>query len=859
MKQSFRKWLHESVLNELYNGLDQATGYLFAEVEDYSKQGYRRITAKFDNPRLGIKVGDPVWWKQGAPVIPVQGQGQGQGQTPAPVTPQQSQKNPYIAPQAKQAQPWYCGTAVEGNPLQIPPGIKLIARQEATGTWEVWDEHFRGKENIPATEIKNTIQSIRDPNGKPITTNNPKNYLQPKGPKKQSTTIPDEMISEEQKAIDAKFEKMISGKGQSHMMINALAGTGKTTMLKHLAWKYGKPGQKWLYLVFNTKNKVEAKDAFPTAFVEVKTTNGFLGEVLKSDKNLGTFPQTERIAGLEGMGEEDDDSKKKLQKSRILAEGPGFNQLVTKLTMPNGEVDANTLGLGRVATTINKLLKSIRYQFKEQVLKLMGLAKSFALDPRNQGDLVAGLQLIMEDYEFDTGLGDIKERINKYSGIFKTNVTYGLQQALGYDFMGKDYAEEIIQATAWIMNESRPHQSQQKYRHGKMDYNLGELRDFDDDLWYAAAHANEIHWPRYDVVLADEVQDFNEAQKVMLQKLTEAGAKVVAVGDPNQAIYRFRGADADAFGGIGKMLHDKSQDKNVQHGLTKNFRSRNAILDFANEVTHVKDLKSGRVYKDGYGGEISYREQQYDDAFSKLQKEKNKFGYMKQTAFIARTNEPLVHAALKCLGDNIPFVIVGKDIAKDLRNHINKVMARFGVNDNDPSDVLSEKMEELRNSEVEAYGEQDVTKKAYLQELNEVTDALLSAMEQFKNESGGTASPDPYAYTESPPISTFKKWIYQRLGGLDVTENEKDLAKYRQKMENENPVVLTTSHKSKGLEFERVNILRDDLFPHPKSKRPKDLAQEANSKYVAYTRAMSELHVIDLEGQPGYKPPRSAI
>ena len=82
--------------------------------------------------------------------------------------------------------------------------------------------------------------------------------------------------------------------------------------------------------------------------------------------------------------------------------------------------------------------------------------------------------------------------------------------------------------------------------------------------------------------------------------------------------------------------------------------------------------------------------------------------------------------------------------------------------------------------------------------------------------------------------------------------NEDDLKEYRRKIEYESPVVLTTAHKSKGLEFARVFVLRDDLFPHPKNKhRPKDLLQEENARYVTYTRAMNELHVLDLKGQPG--------
>lgn len=57
----------------------------------------------------------------------------------------------------------------------------------------------------------------------------------------------------EQKAIDERFAQILRTGEKSHIILNALAGSGKTTILNHLAWKYGRPGQKWLYLVFNKK------------------------------------------------------------------------------------------------------------------------------------------------------------------------------------------------------------------------------------------------------------------------------------------------------------------------------------------------------------------------------------------------------------------------------------------------------------------------------------------------------------------------------------------------------------------------------------------------------------------------------
>jgi superfamily I DNA/RNA helicase len=85
-----------------------------------------------------------------------------------------------------------------------------------------------------------------------------------------------------------------------------------------------------------------------------------------------------------------------------------------------------------------------------------------------------------------------------------------------------------------------------------------------------------------------------------------------------------------------------------------------------------------------------------------------------------------------------------------------------------------------------------------------------------------------------------------------------DYEKYQQQMEEDKPVVLVTAHKSKGLEFSRVFILRYDQFPHPRAKRtgiPEDLQQEANAKFVALSRGMDETHILDPEGQPGYQAP----
>jgi superfamily I DNA/RNA helicase len=873
---------------------------------------------------------------------PMVGQPAGHGRVAPPV------RTP-AAPAEPEAS-YVCAFAVKDGQ---PTNEKIVLKNMNNGTWEIiraGGQH----ETLPAAELRLHAKAYRpegdgtapkmvatpgewvveqEPEPEKQTESEPQKFIISKAGQKipEDAVIPENLISEEQRAIRDKFEKVMTTNEQSHIMIDALAGSGKTSMLRHLAWMYGKPGQKWLYLVFNNRNKVEAETEFPE-WVEVKTTNSFLGTLLETEENLLNIPLTQRIIALaqkkrkqapgqgrpQQRGARGKDAKS-LEKARIIADGPQFSKVMQDSGIPSGTVDLSYES-DAVNTVVNYIcLQSLQVRFKNEVVKLAGLAKSFALDPRNQEQYRAGIQNILNKYDIDTGMMGTKEMVLKRykdNPRFLEIIKRCLMNILGYDFFQKDYREELLYATEWMMEKTLPMGTDEMWEREMKDedgnpvidprtgkpqterFHLGQYRDFNDDIWFAAVHSNDIKWPHYDVVMADEVQDFNEGQKIMLQKLQQAGAKVIAVGDPNQSIYRFRGADEQAFQSIGNMLGQTSQDPNVLHRITYNFRSRQAIIDFANERTHVKDLKRGKTFKDGGTGAVSDQEQKYDDVFSQLGEEaaKNKGFVIKQTAFIARTNQPLVHAALRLLTSGVPFVIVGKDIAEDLIEHIYKILKNVKIEDQntgkkrnlqvtDPCSILSYELQSFADSEQKFHGSQ-ATKTAYLSDLRETTDAILAAMESFQSETGrpqmeaygsrrfgggryydddngnGYGNGGAAAPQQGPTISQFLAWLNKKLGmnSVEIEEGSeeeirKQLQLYKKKMQ-ENSVILTTSHKSKGLEFSRVYILRDDLFPHPKAKREEDKKQEENARYVAYTRAKDELNIVALDGQPGYKPPQ---
>lgn len=89
---------------------------------------------------------------------------------------------------------------------------------------------------------------------------------------------------------------------------------------------------------------------------------------------------------------------------------------------------------------------------------------------------------------------------------------------------------------------------------------------------------------RYQVVLLDEYQDTNPAQRVMLQRLFGDGFPVIAVGDADQTIYEWRGATASNFLAFGKHFPNSDGTPARETSLTVNRRSERLILDVANRI-----------------------------------------------------------------------------------------------------------------------------------------------------------------------------------------------------------------------------------------------------------------------------------
>lgn len=675
------------------------------------------------------------------------------GQIPLPVPPKMPQ-------QSQQTQKtWYLATFLTDN--------QPIAVCKNGNLWDwLTEEGMMG--SVEDAAAKDTFKSIRDANGNPYTSNDPKqlfnifkqqnqNEIQEQ-PKPENTVpgrIPEDRISKYQKGIENSFLQT-----KESIMVNALAGSGKTATLRHLA-SFKNPNEKWLYLVFNKKNQTESstgKGKFPNG-VEVLTSHAFLGKVLNKSADLNSIPKTE-------------------------------------IWYDAGE--RTSAILDSVLEHDNTFPFNLKFAAKRVIHQVVTKCKACSVNPHDKDSMEQVLNVIKQ-YSIDCDLSTEKTRSDR------------------------DWTPQIADKALDLLDACLPGRA--------TDPKFAGLRDHDDTLWYAAIN-NNLNWPKYDVVLADEVQDFNKCQTIMLQKLAAAGARIVAVGDPNQSIYLFRGADAHAFENVQSTLMGV-QNGNVQHQLPVNYRSGRNIIKFVNENTHVKDLIAGR----DFDGEVT-TDRMYDDVVPSLADEQSTQGKLKQqTAMIARTNAPLVSAALDLMRSNIDFSVIGRDFSKEFTDQVERVTGKGRFAKIIPINSLEYELTSyVSNLEQKWAGK--ISKSAQLKDMKDATDALLSVLEYLRMNNFY----DPKVKMRVNDSSQFVAYIRARFSGVN-TDNAEDAAK----LQNRDPlsfVTLTSAHRSKGLEFDRVFVLKPQLFPHPRAKTADELQQEGNAKYVCFTRAMRELHVL---------------
>ena len=391
---------------------------------------------------------------------------------------------------------------------------------------------------------------------------------------------------------------------------------------------------------------------------------------------------------------------------------------------------------------------------------------------------------------------------------------------------------------------------------------------------------------RYKYIVVDEYQDTNDIQYEIISKIAEKYKNICVVGDEDQSIYAFRGAN------INNILNFERDYKNAFVAkLEQNYRSTKTILDTANElIKNNKSSKGKKLWTNGEKGEkikVFNAPTVYDEAEFIVNEIKAKDGKQyKDMTILYRTNSQSRVLEEKLLAAKVPYKIYG-GMQFFQRKEIKDILAYMNLLNN-PND--NHNFYRIINVPKRAIGDKTLEKIAQL--ANEKGISMLESTKYIDEIPGLRA-----AVKEA--IKSFYKMmhgIYERLDELSVKEvfdevliqtkyidsiedNKEDRVKNIEELlnsitesekqnpgmslgeyldtvsltsssdsieEDENFIKLMTIHSSKGLEFDYVFIagMEDGLFPSCNFDTSEDeIEEERRLCYVAITRAKKELYL----------------
>ena len=176
--------------------------------------------------------------------------------------------------------------------------------------------------------------------------------------------------------------------------------------------------------------------------------------------------------------------------------------------------------------------------------------------------------------------------------------------------------------------------------------------DFDDMIWFPFVY--RLNVGKFDVVFVDEAQDLNQAQIAMVLSACKMDGRIIAVGDPAQSIYQFRGADSEAIPNFINKLGAKTLP------LSVTYRCPKKVVKLAQDI--VPDIEAAEDAKDGVVEEVPAEQ------ILKL--------VQPGDFVLSRTNAPLIKHCMALLKAGIPANIQGRDVGANLHYFIKKSKAK---------------------------------------------------------------------------------------------------------------------------------------------------------------------------------------
>jgi DNA helicase II / ATP-dependent DNA helicase PcrA len=408
-------------------------------------------------------------------------------------------------------------------------------------------------------------------------------------------------------------------------------------------------------------------------------------------------------------------------------------------------------------------------------------------------------------------------------------------------------------------------------------------------------------------ILVDEYQDTNHAQYRLLQLLAEKHRNLMAVGDPDQSVYAFRGAD------INNILDFERDFPGTQTiALEQNYRSTNSILDAANAViSNNRERKPKELWSDlGDGEPVRVIEVEDEHAEARFVAagiaslvEQGFSG--DEVAIFYRTNAQSRVLEDVLVRQGVGYQVIGGPRFYE-RAEIKDAIAYLQAIDN-PYDAVS--LQRIANRPRRGIGDSSL---ARLQTWADAQGRSLWEALEFAEEAGVGAAPlkavqqfrtlmqSLQSGAMELPVSELLERTLERSGYLEAleaertieaegrTENLQELVgvarEFQETAEDpslshflqdislysdqdairgeESLVTLMTLHNAKGLEFRAVYLLgmEEGIFPHSRSIEEQGVEEERRLAYVGMTRAREHLTLMhassrSLWGSRGYNLP----
>ena len=440
------------------------------------------------------------------------------------------------------------------------------------------------------------------------------------------------------------------------------------------------------------------------------------------------------------------------------------------------------------------------------------------------------------------------------------------------------------------------------YREYQASLRRNNALDFDDlivktvELFRKCGEVLEYWQDRFRYIMVDEYQDTNTAQFKFVSLLASRYENLCVVGDDDQSIYKFRGANIGNILGFERVFPGAKVIR-----LEQNYRSTQNILNAANEViANNAERKPKRLWTENpEGDKIHFR--QFMNGFEEAEyvvgdiakgRREGRFQY-RDCAVLYRTNAQSRLFEEKCLLANIPYKIVG-GVNFYARKEIKDLLSYMKTVDNAADDLAVKRIlnvpkrgigattitrvqdyadsmqmsfyEALQNAgEIPSIGRaaskiegfvsfiQSLKSKAQAYTVEEILEEIID-LTGYVDELKAEDTEESRARIENIDELISKTVSYQNLRSAEG--GEASLSGFLEEIAliadidtvdpGQDYVLLMTLHSAKGLEFPNVYLagMEDGIFPGSMSvfsADPSDMEEERRLCYVGITRAMKEL------------------